>query len=134
MPDPAPGSTRWGFIGSGKMATALVRGMIRAGTAAPESITVSDPLESARATLADESGATAMPDNRRVAESSRAIVLAVKPQSMAAVLDELRPVITPGHLVVSIAAGLYLAPIAGAPRPRAEAGRPRHAQHAGPPG
>jgi pyrroline-5-carboxylate reductase len=112
MPDPAPRPTRWGFIGSGKMATALVRGMIRAGTADPGSIAVSDPLESARATLADESGASALPDNRRVAESSDAIVLAVKPQSMAAVLDELRPVLTSEHLVVSIAAGISIAAIA----------------------
>ena len=43
---------RWGFIGSGKMATALVKGMLRAGIATAESISASDPLPAARAGLA----------------------------------------------------------------------------------
>ena len=35
---------RWGFIGSGKMATALIKGMLRAGIAPVEAIRASDPL------------------------------------------------------------------------------------------
>ena len=35
----------WGFIGSGKMATALVQGMIRAGMASAGEIVASDPSE-----------------------------------------------------------------------------------------
>ena len=35
---------RWGFIGSGEMATALVKGMLRAGIAPVEAIRASDPL------------------------------------------------------------------------------------------
>jgi len=111
---------RWGFIGSGKMATALVRGMIRAGTASPGSIVVSDPIEAARAGLAAETGATARADNREVAASADVLVLAVKPQSMADVLDGLRPVVTPGHLILSIAAGTSIRAIADGlgPEPR----------------
>ncbi len=118
MANPAPRATRWGFIGSGKMATALVRGMIRAGTAAPGSITVSDPVESARRTLAAEAGAKAEADNARVAEASDVLVLAVKPQSMADVLAELKPVVGPDHLVVSIAAGVTLGKLAEGLGPR----------------
>ncbi len=120
MTTPAPRPARWGFIGSGKMATALVRGMIRAGTASPEWITVGDPVEAARSGLAAESGATAAADNRALAESSDVIVLAVKPQSMAAVLEELRPVVTTGHLIVSIAAGVSIAGLSAGlgPEPR----------------
>ncbi len=120
MPDPAAHPIRWGFIGSGKMATALVRAMIRSGTASPGSIIVSDPVEAARSTLAAESGATEAADNRRVAEASDVIVLAVKPQSMASVLDELRPVVTSAHLIVSIAAGISVGTIAEGlgPEPR----------------
>ena len=111
---------RWGFIGSGKMATALVRGMIRAGAAEPGSIRVSDPVAEARDTLAETTGAAASPDNRAVAATSDVIVLAVKPQSMAGVLDDLRPSITADHLVISIAAGVSIATIAAAlgPAPR----------------
>jgi pyrroline-5-carboxylate reductase len=112
MAHPAPRATRWGFIGSGKMATALVRGMIRAGTAAPGSIIVSDPVESARRNLAAEAGARAEHDNTRVAEASDVLVLAVKPQSMADVLAELKPAVGPGHLVVSIAAGVTIGTVA----------------------
>ena len=48
----ATATLRWGFIGAGKMATALIRGMIRAGTARPDSVHVSDPVEAARSALA----------------------------------------------------------------------------------
>lgn len=47
---------RWGFIGSGKMATALIKGMIRAGLAPAESISTSDPLPEARAALQSDTG------------------------------------------------------------------------------
>jgi pyrroline-5-carboxylate reductase len=120
MANPAPRPARWGFIGSGKMATALVRGMIRAGTASAGSITVADPVEPARQALAAESGATASADNRAVAGASDVIVLAVKPQSMADVLAELRPAVTADHLVVSVAAGVTVARLAEGlgPEPR----------------
>lgn len=94
------------------MASALVRGMIRAGTADPASITVSDPIEAARTSLAVETGTTAAVDNRVVAAASDVLVLAVKPQSMAGVLEELRPAVTPEHLIISIAAGISIATLA----------------------
>ena len=111
---------RWGFIGSGKMATALVQGMIRAGTADPSSILVSDPIEAARNALAEQTGATASADNRAVAAASDVLVLAVKPQSMPSVLDELRPAVDGELLVISIAAGISIATLASGlgPDPR----------------
>ena len=108
----ANSSLRWGFIGSGKMASALIRGMIRAGTAQPSTITVSDPIEAARTNLAVETGATAAVDNRVVAAASDVLVLAIKPQSMAGVLEELRLATTNEHLIISIAAGVSIATLA----------------------
>ncbi len=102
---------RWGFIGSGKMATALVKGMLRAGNASAESICASDPLPAARATLQSETGVTVFDSNLAVAERCDALVLAVKPQSMREVLRELRTAVTPDHLVISIAAGTTIASI-----------------------
>ncbi len=102
---------RWGFIGSGKMATALVKGMLRAGIAATESISASDPLPEARSSLQTETGITAFDSNLAVVERSDVLVLAVKPQSMRQVLQELRPAVTSDHLVISIAAGITIASI-----------------------
>jgi pyrroline-5-carboxylate reductase len=102
---------RWGFIGSGKMATALIKGMIRAGLAPSETINASDPLEAARTALQADSGVALFDSNLEVARRSNVLVLAVKPQSMREVLHELRPEVTADHLVVSVAAGITIASI-----------------------
>jgi pyrroline-5-carboxylate reductase len=102
---------RWGFIGSGKMATALVKGMMRAGIAPIESICASDPLPSARGLLEAEAGVTVFDSNLLVVQRSDVLVLAVKPQNMRQVLDQLRPAVTAEHLVISIAAGITIASI-----------------------
>jgi pyrroline-5-carboxylate reductase len=103
---------RWGFIGAGKMATALIRGMIRAGTASADSVLASDPVEGARKALAEETGIEVSESNVRVVEQSDIVVLAVKPQSMTQVLETIRAAVTPDHLVISIAAGVSLATLA----------------------
>jgi pyrroline-5-carboxylate reductase len=102
---------RWGFIGCGKMATALAQGMLRAGLAPATSICASDPLPTARTLLNEDTGIAVFESNREVAAHSDVLVLAVKPQSMNQVLAELRPVLTADHLVVSIAAGITIATI-----------------------
>jgi pyrroline-5-carboxylate reductase len=110
---PVPSTTpRWGFIGSGAMATALIKGMLRAGIAPVDAIRSSDPLPAARALLEGETGVTVYDSNLPVVQQSDVLVLAVKPQSMRQVLDNIRPVVTPEHLVVSIAAGITIASIA----------------------
>jgi pyrroline-5-carboxylate reductase len=100
---------RWGFIGSGKMATALVRGILRAGLARPADIVASDPSSAARASLVAETGISVFDTNPPVVERSDVLVLAVKPQSMSTALAQLRPVISDGHLVISVAAGIPIA-------------------------
>jgi len=105
------GTRRWGFIGSGKMATALVKGMLRAGLAPVDAVCASDPLPAARRLLESETGIAVFDANRPVAERSDVLVLAIKPQSMRQVLDELRPFVTADHLVVSIAAGVTIGSI-----------------------
>jgi pyrroline-5-carboxylate reductase len=94
------------------MATALVQGMIRAGISGPESISASDPLPTARQALAAETGVSVHETNGPVVDRCDIVVLAVKPQTMADVLSELRPMLTPRHLVVSVAAGTTIATMA----------------------
>ena len=104
---------RWGFIGAGRMATALIQGMLRAGTTTNAAISASDPLESSRARLHTDTGVFVTDSNLEIARRSDVLVLAVKPQGMAGVLEELRAEITPDHLVISIAAGVTMATLTG---------------------
>ena len=108
-PRAGTGGKTWGFIGSGRMATALVRGMLRAGLARAGDIVASDPLEAARTSLQAETGISVFDANPPVVERSDVLVLAVKPQTMLTALAQLRPALHDGHLVISVAAGVSIA-------------------------
>jgi len=105
---PADKVPRLGFLGAGKMATALARGWIAAGLTRTECMMASDPLAEARQAFTAASGARASSDNEEVVTGSEVLVLAVKPQVMGPLLAEIRPAITNRHLIVSIAAGISL--------------------------
>ncbi len=97
-----------GFLGAGKMATALARGFIRAGLVEAGRLTASDPLPAARAGFAQATGGRAMATNREVVEAAQVIFLAVKPDQVAPVLGEIQSGFTARHLLISIAAGVPL--------------------------
>ena len=98
-----------GFLGAGKMATALARGFIRAKLVAPSQIIASDLIAAARTAFAKETGANATTSNAEVAKAAKVIFLAVKPDQVGSVLTELREHFTCEHLLISIAAGLPIA-------------------------
>jgi pyrroline-5-carboxylate reductase len=103
---------RIGFLGAGRMATALARGWLRAGLAAADRVLASDSLDSARQAFQTETGLRTTASNREVVQQSDLVILAVKPQSMPALLSEIRPVVNGQHLVASIAAGVTLGQLA----------------------
>ena len=88
------------------MATALARGLSAAGFARPEAIIAADPDAAALDRFTATTGGQAAGTNRDVPSSADILVLAVKPQHISAVLDELRSSIGTEHLIVSIAAGV----------------------------
>jgi pyrroline-5-carboxylate reductase len=98
-----------GFLGTGKMATALACGFIRAGLVKPAQVLGSDPNAPARTAFAKETGAKAAASNGDVVKAATVLVLAVKPDHAAEVLDEAREHFTEDHLLVSIVAGFPLA-------------------------
>jgi pyrroline-5-carboxylate reductase len=99
---------RIGFLGAGKMATALARGWLATGLARIDRMLAADPVIEARRQFTEETGVRTSADIREVAASADLLVIAVKPQSMQALLAELRPAVKDGHLIVSIAAGMSL--------------------------
>jgi len=103
-----------GFIGAGRMATALAQGLIRSGFISADQIVASDVELAARTAFEREVGAATQADNAAVSGRADALVLAVKPQSLAAVLGELRPLLKPSHLVVSIVAGATISSLSKA--------------------
>lgn len=96
-----------GFIGGGNMAEAIIRGMIAAGTD-PAAIAVSEPNAARRRTLVRKFGVAGVEGNVDVASASSVVVLAVKPQIMAVVLEGLKGNVGKRTLVVSIAAGVKI--------------------------
>lgn len=99
---------RVGFIGSGKMATALARGLISSEFVSADRVVASDVYAAARESFQSGTGARTVEANSHVVECSDVVVLAVKPQQMGDVLDGMSSLLEDRHLVISIAAGLPL--------------------------
>jgi pyrroline-5-carboxylate reductase len=98
-----------GFLGAGQMATALAGGWAAAGLLDLPRCRAADPYPAARDKFSTATGVEAVAQNSTVATACDVLVLAVKPHTVADVLAEIRPVLEPRHLVVSIAAGVTLA-------------------------
>jgi pyrroline-5-carboxylate reductase len=103
---------RYGFIGAGRMATALARGFVAAELARSDDLLASDPAPDAAAHFQQSTKARIARDNAEVASQSDVVFLAVKPQQMASVLGGLRGQPTRGKLVISVAAGISLTTLA----------------------
>ena len=98
-----------GFLGAGKMGTALARGFIQAGLVTADQIIASDPVEGARAAFGREVGAKITAANVEVAQFASVLLLAVKPDQVNGALEEIRGQFTDKHLLISIAAGVPIA-------------------------
>ncbi|MBU0678319.1 MAG: pyrroline-5-carboxylate reductase [Verrucomicrobia bacterium] len=94
------------FIGAGNMAEALVSGIVSKGVCPAANIVVTDIAEARLAIFREKFGVGTETDNRKAVDGKDIVVLAVKPQVMTEVLDELRGAIGEKTLVISIAAGL----------------------------
>jgi len=102
-----------GVIGVGNMGAALVRGIVRGGALGPAQITVSDVDTSRAAALARETGVRVSADNARLAGESEFVVMAVKPNTVQAVMEEISGSLSSQQSLVSIAAGVTLSSLSG---------------------
>jgi pyrroline-5-carboxylate reductase len=101
-----------GFIGSGNMAEALIRGIITAKVYASQNVFVSDVRPERLKELAGKYAVTVCTSNAQVVERSETVVLSVKPQMMNDALQSIKGASKTGKLFVSIAAGVRVAKIA----------------------
>ena len=102
---------RVGFLGSGNMGEALIRGMLQSGLVPKEKILAADALPPRLAHITGQYGIRGVTGNPELVRESDVIVLAVKPQIMGAVLGEVASVTDGTKLFISVAAGVATATI-----------------------
>ncbi|MBR6164079.1 pyrroline-5-carboxylate reductase [bacterium] len=97
-----------GFIGAGKMATAILKGVLASKVFEKENIFISDKNEDALSILKKEYNINICSSNAEVVKNADIILFAVKPFVLRDVLKEIKPSLTKNHLVLSIAAGISI--------------------------
>jgi pyrroline-5-carboxylate reductase len=98
-----------GFLGAGKMATALAKGFLNAKLIKADQLFAADPYSAAREHFAVETGAKTFSANLEVVPAANVLVLATKPDQVAAALAEISAAFAKNHLLISIAAGVTIA-------------------------
>jgi pyrroline-5-carboxylate reductase len=96
---------RIAVIGAGNMGTALLRGILASGWGTKENLIASHPKPPKCAALASELGIAVTDRNDEAARQAQIVILAVKPQILESVLEEIRPARRREALLISIAAG-----------------------------
>lgn len=97
-----------GFIGSGNMGSAMMRGILASGKCTEDEIMASDAMAGALTAIEKELGILTSMDNKIVASFADVLFLAVKPQYYQEVIEEIRDVVTLDKIVVTIAPGKSL--------------------------
>ena len=115
-------NARLGFIGCGVMAEAIIAGLLRKKLVAPEQIVGSHPRQPRREEMHVKYGIEMFEHNRDAAvatypssaDAGSILVLAIKPQRLHRVLEELKGSLHQEQLVVSVVAGAKIAMMADA--------------------
>ncbi|WMW22190.1 pyrroline-5-carboxylate reductase [Methanolobus mangrovi] len=97
-----------GFIGTGKMGSALIKGICGSGLFSPSNVYASDLYEPSLDELKQNAGINVSTDNKVTVINSDVVVLAVKPQILRKVIESIKEDVTEDKLVISIAAGVKL--------------------------
>jgi len=95
---------RIAVLGAGRIGEALISGLLSSGWREAADLVASTRRDERAAELAERHGIVAMMDNVEAARDAALVVLAVKPQDMDALLDEVGPSLTVEQTVLSIAA------------------------------
>lgn len=103
-------NTKLAFIGCGVMAESIIAGLLRKNLVRADQIVASHPRKSRRQELTEKYGILAFEENTEAVRNIRVyensiVALCVKPQRLKGVSDELRDVVLPTQIVLSIIAG-----------------------------
>jgi len=98
-------ATQLAFVGAGVMAESMIAGILKRGLVSPDQIVASHPREDRRTRLAERFGIRTSADNAEAARSADIVVLAIKPQVLTSVLKQLKGVLSPAQVAVSVIAG-----------------------------
>ena len=101
--------TTLGFFGAGKMAEGILAAAALQKDFDPQAVLMAEKVPARAKELAKRYGVRTTPDAKDVAKTARVIFLAVRPQDLAALAADVKPLLTKKTLVVSIAAGKSLA-------------------------
>lgn len=93
-------------LGTGKLGSILLRAYLKQGLFSPKKVSATVRHEEKAAALGKELGINVGTNNRNAAKDADVILLAVKPQVIADVLKEIKPVLGKGTLVISVAASV----------------------------
>src|SRR5689334_20107201 len=94
------------ILGGGKMGEALMSGLLRSGWRNPNEVTVTVRREERGRALTDKYGVGVSLDNQAALRDAEIALITVKPQDMEVLLEQIAPAVRPGHLVISVAAGI----------------------------
>ena len=97
---------RIAILGAGRIGMALMGGMIKADLVELDKITATARSEATLERIQQRFSVKTHTDNRDAVQRSQVIILAVKPQNIREVLQEIAPVIQEQHLIISVAAGI----------------------------
>lgn len=100
---------KFGFIGTGNMASAMIGGVLKQGIAAPEDIFGADIFEPGRQKVKAQYGIQVTDDNNEVIRNTDVVFLAVKPQFCGEVIDGIKSEVRPEQIIITIAPGKTLA-------------------------
>jgi pyrroline-5-carboxylate reductase len=102
---------RIAILGTGRLGESMLRGFLSSGWRQPEELVATSRRAERRDELRERYGVESTGDNMAAVAGAGLAILAVKPQDMASLLDEISAAVTGEQTVLSVAAGVTTASI-----------------------
>lgn len=97
-----------GFIGTGHMGQAMIQAFIESGRVPANKIYAANRSDGKLKKMQEQFGINVVATNEQLIDSCEIVIIAVKPQDLAAMLEPIASTFLPSHIVISLAAGFSL--------------------------